>query len=83
LEKSCTWAGADAVYDAAFRRAGLLRVYDLEELFDGTKTLGRPKPPGKRVAILPMAAGAWPISSLPIDHLVVGGERLGTASAPL
>src|SRR6516164_6940072 len=26
-------AGADAVYDAAFRRAGLLRVLDLEELF--------------------------------------------------
>jgi len=27
-------AGSDAVYDAAFRRAGLLRVRDLEELFD-------------------------------------------------
>jgi acetyltransferase len=24
-------AGADAVYDAAFRRAGLLRVLDLDE----------------------------------------------------
>ncbi|MDO8533572.1 MAG: CoA-binding protein, partial [Xanthobacteraceae bacterium] len=27
-------AGSDAVYDAAFRRAGLLRVLDLDELFD-------------------------------------------------
>ncbi|MBJ7408546.1 MAG: CoA-binding protein, partial [Bradyrhizobium sp.] len=27
-------AGADAVYDAAFRRAGVLRVSDLRELFD-------------------------------------------------
>ena len=26
-------AGSDAVYDAAFRRAGLLRVYDMAELF--------------------------------------------------
>jgi len=29
----------DDVYDAAFRRAGMLRVHSLEELFDATKTL--------------------------------------------
>ena len=34
-------AGSDAVYDAAFRRAGLLRVLDLGELFDAAETLGR------------------------------------------
>ena len=34
-------AGADAVYDAAFRRAGVLRVSDLRELFDCAETLGR------------------------------------------
>ena len=32
-------AGSDAVYDAAFRRAGLLRVLDLSELFDAAETL--------------------------------------------
>jgi acetyltransferase len=32
-------AGADAVYDAAFRRAGIVRVYTLEELFDAVETL--------------------------------------------
>src|SRR5262249_61423783 len=37
-------AGADAVYDAAFRRAGLLRVLDLDELFAAAETLGRLKP---------------------------------------
>src|SRR3984893_16751014 len=37
-------AGSDAVYDAAFRRAGLLRVRDLEELFDAAETLGRLQP---------------------------------------
>ena len=44
-------AGADAVYDAAFRRAGLLRVLDLDELFAAAETLGRVQPfPGKRLA---------------------------------
>ena len=33
-------AGADVVYDAAFRRAGMLRVNELEELFDAAETLG-------------------------------------------
>src|SRR5688572_1330377 len=32
-------AGRDDVYDAAFRRAGMLRVYDLPELFDAVETL--------------------------------------------
>src|SRR4029453_1961997 len=32
-------AGADAVYEAAFRRAGLLRVYDMAELFAAAETL--------------------------------------------
>ncbi len=32
-------AGADAVYDAVFRRAGMLRVGTLRELFDAAETL--------------------------------------------
>jgi acetyltransferase len=32
-------AGADAVYDAAFRRAGMLRVATMAELFDAAETL--------------------------------------------
>ncbi len=31
-------AGSDAVYDAAFRRAGILRVLDTEQLFDAVET---------------------------------------------
>lgn len=34
-------AGSDAVYDAAFRRAGMLRVYEMSELFDAVETLSR------------------------------------------
>jgi len=33
--------GSDAVYDVAFKRAGMLRVYDTEELFDAVETLAR------------------------------------------
>jgi acetyltransferase len=65
-------AGSDAVYDAAFRRAGILRVSDLRELFDCAETLGRVgSPPGKRLAILTNGGG---IGVLAIDRLVeLGG----------
>jgi acetyltransferase len=65
-------AGSDAVYDAAFRRAGLLRVRDLDELFDVAETLGRQRPlPGKRLAILTNGGG---IGVLAVDRLVdLGG----------
>src|SRR5205085_6905520 len=44
-------AGSDAVYDSAYRRAGMLRVFDLRELFDCAEIIGRVKaPPGKRLA---------------------------------
>jgi acetyltransferase len=65
-------AGSDAVYDAAFRRAGILRVPDLRELFDCAETLGRVEsPPGKRLAILTNGGG---IGVLAIDRLAeLGG----------
>lgn len=64
-------AGSDAVYDAAFRRAGMLRVFDLRELFDCAETLGRARSPaGKRLAILTNSGG---IGALAIDRL----EELG------
>jgi len=65
-------AGSDAVYDAAFRRAGVLRVSDQRELFDCAETLGRVEsPPGKRLAILTNGGG---IGVLAVDRLVeLGG----------
>ena len=60
-------AGSDAVYEAAFRRAGMLRVSDLRELFDCAETLGRVEAPtGKRLAILTNGGG---IGVLAIDRL--------------
>jgi len=60
-------AGADAVYEAAFHRAGLLRVLDLDELFAAAETLGRVRPfPGKRLAILTNGGG---VGVLAVDRL--------------
>ena len=61
-------AGSDAVYDAAFRRAGLVRARDLAEFFDAAETLGRVRAvPGKRLAILTNGGG---IGVLAVDRLV-------------
>jgi acetyltransferase len=60
-------AGTDAVYDAALQRAGMLRVYDVEELFAAVETLSvvnRPK--GERLAILTNSRG---IGTMAMDVL--------------
>ena len=69
-------AGSDAVYDAAFRRAGLLRVIDLDELFAAAETLARLSTmSGKRLAILTNGDG---VGVLAVDRLVdLGGELAG------
>lgn len=51
-------AGADKVYDAAFRRSGILRVYTLEELFGAVETLALAKRHrGNRLGILTNGGG--------------------------
>ncbi|MGY4572548.1 bifunctional acetate--CoA ligase family protein/GNAT family N-acetyltransferase [Bradyrhizobium sp. USDA 3256] len=70
-------AGSDAVYDAAFRRAGMLRVYDLRELFDCAELLGRGfVPRGNRLAFLTNGGG---LGILAVDRLA----ELGGAPASL
>ena len=67
-------AGADAVYDAAFRRAGMLRVAELGELFDAVETLATGvQIRGDRLAILTNGGG---IGVLATDSLVEQGGRL-------
>ena len=66
--------GGDDVYDAAFRRAGLLRVGDLDELFEATATLAANRQPlGDRLAILANGGG---LSVLAVDTLFDLGGRL-------
>jgi acetyltransferase len=66
--------GADAVYDTAFRRAGMLRVLRLEELFDAVQMLAVAQPPrGDRLAILTNGGGAGVLAT---DALIDLGGRL-------
>lgn len=71
-------AGTDAVYDAAFRRAGMLRVDTIEEIFAAVETLARaPKFPGDRLAIVTNGGG---IGVMAVDRLAQLGGRLAEFS---
>ncbi|MFT5700711.1 MAG: acetyltransferase [Desulforhopalus sp.] len=51
-------AGEDAVYDAAFKRAGIVRVDTIEELFDCAELMAKqPRPRGPRLAIITNGGG--------------------------
>jgi acetyltransferase len=51
-------AGEDAVYDAAFKRAGIVRVDTIGELFDCAELMAKqPRPSGSRLAIVTNAGG--------------------------
>ena len=71
--------GSDAVYDAAIRRAGMLRVHGFGELFAAVETLGRTKPlKAERLALLANGRG---IAALAVDALLLDGGSLATLSA--
>lgn len=67
-------AGSDAVYEAAFRRAGVLRVETTRELFDAAEILAHLKPyAGPRLAIVSNGGGPGVMAT---DALVGGGGEL-------
>lgn len=67
-------AGEDEVYDAVFERAGMLRVFDLDELFAAVETLGSGlRLAGDRLAIVSNGGG---LAVLATDTLVDSGGRL-------
>ena len=71
-------AGSDQVYDAAFRRAGIVRVEDLEDLFDAAEVLSRTQPvSGERLAIVTNGGGA---GVLAVDELMDKGGTLANLS---
>ncbi|MCO5105805.1 MAG: GNAT family N-acetyltransferase [Burkholderiaceae bacterium] len=64
---------ADEVFDAALRRAGILRVYDIDELFAAVETLGRARTfRGEHLAILHNGGGTGVMA---VDELRLGGGR--------
>lgn len=71
-------AASDAVYDAAFRRAGLLRVRALDELFAAAETMDRVRTfAGRRLTILTNGGG---VGGLAADSLLDLGGTLASLS---
>jgi acetyltransferase len=67
-------ADGDVVYDAALRRAGVLRVERLDEVFNALETLTRMRHlQGERLAVLCNGIGPALLAS---DHLVLSGGEL-------
>jgi acetyltransferase len=71
-------AGNDEVFDAAFRRAGVLRVNTLDELFGMAEVLGKqPRPRGSRLAIITNGGGP---GALAADALIEDNGSLADLS---
>ncbi len=71
-------AGSDAAYNAIFRRAGLLRVKELGELFEAAEVLSSAPPLlGERLAILTNGGGAGVLAA---DSLADEGGILSALS---
>lgn len=71
--------GTDEVFEAAFRRAGALRVSTISELFDMAEVLAKqPRPKGPRLAIVTNAGGAGVLAT---DALLSNGAQLSELSA--
>jgi len=70
--------GSDEVLEAAFRRAGVLRVNTIAELFHMAEVLGKqPRPKGPRLTIITNAGGPGVLAT---DMLVGSGGELTVLS---
>ena len=66
--------GSDSVLDAAFQRAGVLRVNTITELFSMAEVLAKqPRPTGPRLALVTNAGGP---GALATDMLITCGAKL-------
>ncbi len=71
-------AGVDSVYAAAFQRAGIERIFEIEDMFDCAELLARHQPPkGDRLAIVTNAGGPGVMTT---DHLLSRDGKLATLS---
>ena len=70
--------GSFEVLDAAFMRAGVLRVNSISELFNMAEVLGKqPRPKGPRLTIVTNAGGPGVLAT---DALIVSGGKLSELS---
>ncbi len=71
-------SGEDSIYDAAFKRAGIVRVNEIADLFNAAEVLGtQPLPKGPRLAIITNAGGPGVMAT---DALIGQGGKLAKLS---
>ena len=74
LSHSGSLAGEDAIYDAAFKRAGIVRVENTTDLFNCAVALStQPNPHGLNLTMVSNAGGP---AIMATDHLVAQGGKL-------
>jgi acetyltransferase len=71
-------SGEDVIYDAAFKRAGIVRVEEIEDLFNAAEVLGtQPLPRGPNLALITNAGGPGVMAT---DALIAKGGKLAKLS---
>ena len=71
-------AGEDAVYDAAFKRAGIVRVKNIADLFNCSSILAKqPRPTGRNIAIVTNAGGPGVLAT---DAIIEHGGKIAKLS---
>jgi acetyltransferase len=71
-------SGEDNIYDAAFKRAGIVRVEEIADLFNAAEVLGtQPLPKGPNLAIITNAGGPGVMAT---DALIAKGGKLAKLS---
>ena len=74
LSHSGSLGGEDAVYDAAFKRAGVVRVEAISDLFNCAEALAmQPNPTGPDLTVVTNAGGPAVMAT---DHLIAKGGSL-------
>lgn len=70
--------GEDMVYDKAFKRAGIVRVEEIADLFNCAEVLGtQPLPRGPNLAIITNAGGPGVMAT---DAVIAGGGKMARLS---
>jgi len=78
LSHTASIAGSDAVFDAAFKKAGIIRVEDIEQLLDSAVALSKQPPlSGDNIAIVSNVGGP---AILAADAVVKNELKLATLS---
>ena len=78
LSHTASMAGSDEIFDAAFKKSGVVRVEDVEELMNGAVALSKQPPMrGDKVAIISNVGGP---AILAADAVVKNGLKLAVLS---